>query len=196
MDLTNAILSQLGSQGLSNLAGQIGADEGKTKSAIEGAIPVLLGAMSSNAKSSDGASSLMSALERDHDGSVFDNIGGLLQNLGGGAGQGILGHVLGGQQSGVEQALGKKTGLDMGQVSKLLVAVAPMVMGYLGKMKRQGGGGFDVGSIAGLLGGMAGESDSATDLDLGDVLGLVGGLGGSGQGQGGLGNILGGFLKG
>ena len=71
---------------------------------------------------------------------------------------------------------------------------APLIMGYLGKQKKQQGSGFDLGSIAGLLGGMANTSDKNTGLDLGDILNVVGGLSGNtgaAQKGGGIGGLLG-----
>lgn len=77
--------------------------------------------------------------------------GGLLGGLlGGGAnapaipgkavdGDGILGHILGGRRSAVEQGVSKASGLDLGQVAKLLPLLAPLLMGALGKMKRERG---------------------------------------------------------
>jgi hypothetical protein len=71
---------------------------------------------------------------------------------------------------------------------------APLIMGYLGKQKKQQGSGFDLGSIAGLLGGMSNTADKGTGLDLGDILQVVGGLSGGNSTQksgGGIGGILG-----
>ena len=70
--------------------------------------------------------------------------------------------------------------------------VAPLIMGFLGKQKRQNSGGFDIGSVASILGGLSQTADQSTGLDLGDVLSVVGG-GGS---QGGVGGLLGQLFKG
>jgi hypothetical protein len=102
--------------------------------------------------------------------------------------------VLGDKRNSVENGLSFKTGLNSSQVSKLLKIAAPLIMGYLGKQKKQQGSGFDLGSIAGLLGGMANTSDKSTGLDLGDILQAVGGLSGNksgGQSGGGIGGMLG-----
>ncbi|MFQ5571110.1 MAG: DUF937 domain-containing protein [Rhodothermales bacterium] len=64
-------------------------------------------------------------------------------------GDGILRHVLGERRSAVEQGVARSSGLDAGQVSKLLPLLAPIVMGALGKVKQQQN--LDAGGLAGLL---------------------------------------------
>jgi hypothetical protein len=96
MDITQLLLSQLGEGGVDAMASKIGADKSQTTSALEGIVPTLLGAMSSNTKSESGASGLLGALDRDHDGSVFDDVAGFIGNSDNGPGEGILKHVLGG----------------------------------------------------------------------------------------------------
>ena len=50
---------------------------------------------------------------------------------------GILGHILGGNQGNVTQQISNQSGLNMGQVAQILMFLAPIVMGYLGKQKQQ-----------------------------------------------------------
>ena len=92
------------------------------------------------------------ALDRDHDGSVLDDVGGFLG--GGGAasanGAGILKHVLGGKQSTMESALGQVSGLDAGSAGQVLQMLAPLVMGALGKAKQQNN--LDADGLASMLG--------------------------------------------
>lgn len=88
----------------------------------------------------------------------------------------ILGHIFGDNQDAVTQNLAAKSGLDMGSIAKMLPALAPIVMGMLGKKKA--GGGLDAGGLAGML---QGEADG---FDLGDVLEMVAGGGGAGGATG------------
>lgn len=50
---------------------------------------------------------------------------------------GILGHILGAQQNPIQDGIAKALGLDPKKVGLLMTFVAPMVMGALGKAKRQ-----------------------------------------------------------
>jgi hypothetical protein len=105
-----------------------------------------------NASQGNGAESLLGALERDHDGSLLDNLGALLQGSGGKAtdGAGILKHVLGSKQRNVESALAKSNGIDMASAAKLLATVAPLVMSALARETQQKG--MDAGQLSRYLG--------------------------------------------
>ena len=188
----NQVLGNLGPDAIASISQQIGAKEEETTNALSGILPTLLGAMANNSKTPEGAQGLLGALDKDHDGSILDNVGDFLGNYQNGPGEGILNHVLGNNRPIVEQNLSQKTGLNSSQIGNLLQIAAPLIMGYLGKQKRQAGGsGFDIGSIGNLLGGMTREADSSTGLDLGDVLNIVGGLTGGQQSRSGLGGLLG-----
>ena len=169
---------------------KIGADPQQTKSAIDGAIPLLLAALGKQAADPDRRTGLQQAIREDHDGSVVDNLQAYLDGqLSGRAtdGQGIVNHVLGEQQQPAAQALAGKSGLDLSSIMSLLPLLAPIVMGMLGKKERSGGLSMD--SITDILGGdtqrAAGESP-----DIGDLLGSVLG-GGQGAQAGGIGDVLG-----
>ncbi len=152
--LIEELTQQLGGQALGQIASQIGGNQEQTGAAVSAALPVLVSALARNASSPGGAEALAGALSRDHDGSILDNLGGLLggQVSGRGAdGGGILGHMLGGQPGRVESAVSKTSGLDMASVTRLLPILAPMVLGMLGKKQKQGG--LDVGGLASMLGG-------------------------------------------
>ena len=77
-----------------------------------GGLPILLAALNRNASNPAGAAALHGALERDHDGSILDNLGGFLGNAQAGPGAGILKHVLGERQESTAQAVGAASGLD------------------------------------------------------------------------------------
>jgi hypothetical protein len=170
MNLTGLLSETLGGGAVSQISETIGADESTTSSAIQAALPMLIGGLARNSQSDEGASSLLNALNRDHDGSILDNLGGLLGNVAGGQGAGILGHILGGRQGQVEQGISAASGLDLSKVAPLLMILAPMVMGALGRANQQQGG-LDIGSLAGLLGGAHNQMSSSSP-----VLGILGGL--------------------
>ena len=128
----------LGSGAVGQISRQIGSDEGTTGNALSAALPVLIGALSRNASEGNGAESLLNALSSDHDGGILDNLDVFLQNPESGSGSGILKHMLGQRRSRVESSLSRSTGLDAGSIGKLLVTLAPLVMGAIGKSRRQG----------------------------------------------------------
>ena len=150
-DLLGSLMSQLGGGGVDQIARSVGVSDGDVTNVLAGALPAMMAGLTRNAASSGGASALLGALDRDHDGSVLDDVMGF---LGGGgntsAGAGILGHVFGGRQTNVEQAVSQSSGVDMGSVTKIMAMVAPLIMGSLGKAKRQQG--FDASGLAAALG--------------------------------------------
>ncbi len=178
--ILDILTQQLGGDAVRQMSRHLGADEGATQSAIAGALPVLIGALSKNAAKPGGAEALRNALEKDHDGSVLDNLGAILGGGGGGGGgggvssrsldgAGILGHILGGNQSKVASSLGQATGLGAGSSGKLLAMLAPLVMGALGRTQRQKG--LDTGGLADLLNGERRQAKAAAPSGLGGLLG-------------------------
>ncbi len=167
-------------QGLEALARQIGAPEDATAEAARAALPAMFGALSRNASTPDGAGALLGALDRDHDGGLLEDLVGALAGGGGsqsGAGGGlgpigeaILGHMLGGRRSGLESEIGRNAGLDSSTISKLLVALAPLVMGALGKAQKE----HRMGSQE--LGYELGRVSKRAEESLGDRFGPLGSI--------------------
>ncbi|WP_395374174.1 DUF937 domain-containing protein [Marinicella sp. W31] len=136
--IMDMITSQLGSGLMDQVASKIGGNSDNTQRAVAAALPLLLGALRRNAKSENGAASLNNALQRDHDGGILGNLGGLLTSQDNqSVGSKILGHVLGSKQNNVSRQLGQATGLGDQNAGQLLSMLAPVVMGALGKAKRE-----------------------------------------------------------
>jgi hypothetical protein len=150
-DLLGSLMGQLGGGGIEQIGRSVGLDSGDVSKVLAGAMPAILTGLTRNSSSPDGAAGLLGALDRDHDGSVLDDVMGYLGGGGNlGAGAGILGHVLGGRQANVESAISKSSGVDMASVGKILAMVAPLLMGALGKAKRDQG--LDASGLAAALG--------------------------------------------
>lgn len=177
--LLDLVSSHIGSDGIERIAGQLGVDSGTAQQAVQGALPLLMGALAKNASSPDGAAALHGALERDHDGGILEQLSGFLGGGGGGGmGDAILGHVLGGRRGHAEAGLSRATGLDLGQAGKLLAILAPIVMGALGKQRRQEG--LDPSGLAGIL---ASEREQARQQPQGGLGALAGILDMDGDGN-------------
>jgi hypothetical protein len=167
-----------GDEAVSQISRQVGAEPSAVKTAIQAALPMLLNGLANNASTPDGAQSLNTALEQDHDGGILDNLGGLGSMIfGGGQAQppprqadasGILGHILGGSQGQAAQEVSNQSGLSLSQVASILMMLAPIVMGYLGRQKQQQGVGADGvgGLLGGLLGGAQQQSSGNAMMDM------------------------------
>lgn len=198
--------SQLSDEMLGKLSSYIGAEPQQTAQAANGIFATLLGGLANNASSEGGLSSLASALDRDHDGSVLDDLAGMVGGMLQGGGQesratngaGMLNHILGDRQEVAAEQIGQSSGLSVSQVMKLLPILAPIVMSVLGKAKNSGG--LDLGSLANVL--MGGAQQAQQQGGMGDLLGNILGsvLGGQQQPQQQTkqsgGDLLGGLLGG
>jgi hypothetical protein len=195
--LLETLMGGLSGGATREISRKVGADEGATSKLISGALPVLIGALTRNTRDSGGAESLASALDRDHDGSLMDDLAGFLGKGPTEDGNAILGHVLGGRRSQVEAGLGRASGVDAGSVAKILAMLAPVVLGALGREKRRNH--LDAGGLAGLLG----QETDEVERKAPGAMGVVGNLldtDGDGQVVDDIfkigGDLLGGFLGG
>jgi hypothetical protein len=164
-DLSNQLLTGGTVQQMST---QIGADPATTRQAVTAALPVLLGQLARNASAPGGAEALAGALGRDHDGSVLDDVPSAVSGFRSGAGASILRHVFGQRQPAVQSGLGKVSGLNSQQTQQLLAMLAPIVLGMLGRAKRQRG--LDAKGVADVLGN---EQQEVSRSPLGGLLGLL-----------------------
>jgi hypothetical protein len=205
-DILDLLGQKLDARTIQTLAGQIGAAPRQTQAAVETALPLLLGALQRNVAAPQGAASLLGALDRDHDGSVLENVAGFFGQAATGADLRSVEHIFGGRQGGVQSAVARASGLDSGQVMQLLAQLAPLLLGLLGRARRTTGA--DAGGLGDLLGGAMGRMQQSNP-GLGGLLGglldadgdgsavddLLGKAMGGGAG-GGLGDLLGGLLGG
>lgn len=159
-NLLDLLQGQLDEGLIDQLSSQIGADRQQTTTAAQGIMSTLLSGLAKNAATPDGASSLANALDRDHDGSVINDLVGMFtggmqaqqpQQARALNGAGILNHILGDRQGGAIDMISKVSGLDSSKTGNLMAMLAPVVMGMLGHQKRQQG--LDIGGLAGLLSG-------------------------------------------
>lgn len=204
MDLLQILRSQVSDEMLAQMSREIGAAPEQTASATNGIFATLLGGLANNAQSPDGMSSLLGALDRDHDGSILDDVVGMLGGVMAGQaapsssqnGLGILGHILGGRQEAAAQQISQSSGLNIGQIMRLMPILAPIVMAVLGKIRRSGQV-TDQGMSNILTGSaqQAAENDGMGDL-LSTVLGTVLSGGRSQQSSGVAGDLIGSVLGG
>lgn len=183
--LNDTVLNQ---DTVGQISQQLGEDPSTTQNAIQAALPMLLGGLANNAADEQGAASLQGALQQ-HDGSILDNLGGYLNNYSAGPGAGILGHIFGGAQPVAEERVSQASGMDMSKVGPLLMMLAPIVLGAIGRSQQQSGGGF--GNLAGILGGATRQTAQQSPLmgvlgsvldrnhdgsSMDDIAGMIGGL--------------------
>ncbi len=136
-NLLGMLAQQLGPSVISQISKSLGSNDASTKNVVSSALPVLISALTGNARSQTGAESLFNALSKKHDGSIFDNLNDLIEKPDQGEGDGILGHIFGNKRQHIERNVSEACGVDQGGTSKIFKILAPMVLGALGKQKRQ-----------------------------------------------------------
>ncbi len=209
LDLLNSDLGKTLINGVSSSSGQ---NQNKTGALLAMALPVLMEAMKKNTATKEGKEGLFGAINEKHNGGILDNLGDLFK---GGVnkeveddGNKILDHILGKDKSQVQQTLSEKSGIGISEVGGILAVAAPILMGILGKNKREqniqnsdGLGGLLDGLLSGtpekdknvkggLLDAILDSNNDGSILD--DVAGMV--LGGNSKSKSGLGGLLGGLF--
>jgi len=178
-NLMDILQSQLTDDVIGQLSRQIGGVEpSQTKAATSGILTTLLGALAKNASSIQGAQALDSALERDHDGSILDQLNDVIggnpqvaqRNARAMNGSGILKHILGERQGGAVDMISKMSGLNQGQTGNLMSILAPIIMGTLGKQKKQNG--LDLAGIISMLSGSMGQTQAQNSDN--PLMGMIG----------------------
>ena len=175
MDLVKSAIS---SSGVADQIGSaVGLEKSKTNSAIEAAIPVLLGGLMKKASTPSGASELSNIFKKqDAEPSILDNLGSLVSGGASskllGMGSSLLPMLLGSSQASIVSVLMKLLGIGDKGVLGLLGSLAPIVMGVVGKQAKSAGG-FDPGVLTNLLGGQNNFLSSALPNELKGVMGLA-----------------------
>ncbi len=140
MKLQDLLQWEISDQLITSLGKEAGIeDPEKSKGLTDALLNVFVGSMAKNSKSDTGLSSLFNALSNDHDGGLLDDIAGMV--LGGNKkskandGAGIIGHLLGNNQSMVIAALASAFGLKKNNVLNMAIKLAPIVLAVVGRAK-------------------------------------------------------------
>lgn len=216
MGLIDLLTGNTGNQVAEQAETKFGISKTQVIALLAVAAPLIISYLRKKSQDANEAEALNNALDKDHDGSILDDVSqaDARQSEGGS----ILNHIFGEEKPNVENRLSQNTGISIDKIGPILSMLAPVIMGYIGKEKQQnnvGAGGLG-DLLGGILGNASNESQQQQSSPLNDILGSVlsGGnsqssgnplndiignvLGGNDhnkqQGGGGLGDILGGFF--
>ncbi len=212
MSLLDMITGHAGQEVASEAHHNFGVSKNQVIALLAVAAPLVISYLRKKAEHDPAeADALNNALEKDHDGSILNNPAQAKERQT--EGGSILDHIFGSEKGAVENQLAGKTGISMDKIGPVLAMLAPLIMGYLGKQKRDNGVSSG-GGLGDLLGGILGNAQSQAQPGnpLNDILGnVLGGggqsgnplndilgsvMGGGGKQQGGLGGVLGSLLGG
>lgn len=164
---------------VSQIASKLGVDEATANTAIQSAIPVLLGGLQAKASNPEAASAIEGEIAKQPDDLLEGGVD--IEQVDVDGGNQIVDQTFGAEKNTVISALGDVGGAGNDLMGKLMPMLAPIVLAYLGK-KMLGGGAAGGGAATQASGGGG----------LGDILGgLLGGATQGGNAGGGLGGALG-----
>lgn len=215
MSLIDLLTGNTGNQVAEQAENKFGISKTQVIALLAVAAPLIISYLRKKSQDANEAEALNNALDKDHDGSILDDVSqaDARQSEGGS----ILNHIFGDEKPNVENRLSQNTGISIDKIGPILSMLAPVIMGYIGKEKQQnnvGAGGLG-DLLGGILGNASNESQQQQSTPLNDILGSVLGggnsqssgnplndilgsvLGGNDQKKqqgGGLGDILGGFF--
>ena len=182
MDLNSILGALTAGSAVNDMGKQFNMNSNQVNAVISAALPTLIGAMQKNTATESGASSLAGALAS-HLGDGINLSSASLTD-----GSKILSHILGGNSDSTFSVLAKKTGTSSSQVSGILSAIAPMLLGLLGKGQKSTN--TKAGSLGGLLGSLLGGSGITSNLTGNAGGGLLGD-----SNNNGIPDIIEGFMK-
>ncbi|MFK7956730.1 MAG: DUF937 domain-containing protein [Lysobacterales bacterium] len=148
--ILDLITDRISDSAVQSLGKQLGADSGLTEKAMQMALPVILGQLGRNAQSGDQVGGLAAALDKDHDGSILENLGGFFGQSPSSKDNRMVEHIFGNRKGAVEKQLSKASGMDSGAMGKLLANLGPLVMGALSKKRQQAPANTGLGGLGDL----------------------------------------------
>lgn len=162
MDLEKLIKDQITDAVIDKIAGQNGVDSSTTKDVISTGLPAILEGLKKNTGTKKGAEELDKTLDKNHDGSILNDIIGSISEQDVKAdGAKILDHIFGGKTEQLEETIGTETGTNKSKAADILGTIAPIVLGQLGKTKAESG--LDAGALGDLLAGQSSKKGGIFD---------------------------------
>lgn len=141
--LMDLILKNLSSDHIDSLSQHIGESPEATKTAVQQALPLLIGGLAQNgSQASNGWNLLTAFLDKNHDGGVMDDMlrmvtGSETQTAPQNQYHSVLSSLLGEkQQAAIAGKVQADSGISLESVMKLLPMLAPIIVGALSKVQK------------------------------------------------------------
>jgi Uncharacterized conserved protein len=129
MDLVSMILKNMTSNSsIGALAEKAGVSADSVEKAVTSAVPSLIGSLTKNASSAEGAKSLMGALAQHNDSS---DVSSQIANADAEDGNKIIGKIMGDDKDDFISSIAKKAGIDAGASNKILSNISPALLSMI-----------------------------------------------------------------
>ncbi|MGI8509085.1 MAG: DUF937 domain-containing protein [Gemmatimonadaceae bacterium] len=172
------VTQALGQGSVSQLSDQLGTDHGTTQSAVSAALPMLFGAMANHAQTDTGSQQIHNAVTS----TAIPPSAPEPAAQPAASDSGLLSKILGAQQSEVQNGVAQASGLDLHQAGKVLMYLAPIVIGVLARKHQEQPQAQPAQQTSGSSGGLAGmlreamqsaQAQSGSSGGLGGILGSL-----------------------
>lgn len=160
------LMKSLSPDDLSTLGKLVGTDSNGAKSILGAVVPLLTGAIAKTAAQPGGANVVMKILGEGQFEAEADDIGGYLRNPDVSGGADLVSTLLGSQRGDMTEMAARKTGFSTEVIGRVLMLIAPVVLGFIAKTLRQQN--MDASALTALLG----ERPETAPPEAPDVLGL------------------------
>ncbi|MEC5173288.1 DUF937 domain-containing protein [Chryseobacterium nepalense] len=173
MGLIDLLTGNTGNQVAERAENKFGISRNQVLALLAVAAPLIISYLSKKSQSPNEAESLNTALDKDHDGSILNDVSQAEARQS--EGNSILNHIFGEEKQTVESQLSQKTGISIDKIGPVLSMLAPLIMGYIGKEKQQnnvGAGGLG-GLLDGILDNASGQAQNGQSNPLNDIIGNV-----------------------
>lgn len=137
MELTQLLSGSLLNNLIKLISKKLNIPEKQVGSVITTSIPLLLKALAKNTKDPKQAEDLTNVISHDHDGSILGNLTSLFSGETQTDGNKILKHILGNDLTKTTKTIAQKTNTKSTDVQNILVTLAPLLMGTLGKVQKE-----------------------------------------------------------
>src|SRR5262249_805962 len=137
--ILNQVSSGFPSDVVASIAGWLGENPAKTKSALGGALPALLDGLTTKAETTEGAGKVLDMIKQNHfDTNEFSSGAGAVSAPGGvshlvDAGRPLLSSILGQKSEAVIDSVASLGGIKRSSSSSLLSLAAPVLLGAIAK---------------------------------------------------------------
>ena len=127
MDASSILTTLLGSSSVSNIGKACDTDSATVSAVLAQALPALLKGADKQASNTESAKGFASALA-EHAGANTANLGTFMKNVDLDDGAKIVRHLLGSSEASTTKSIAKTAGINVGTVSAILAAAAPLLM--------------------------------------------------------------------
>ncbi len=136
MSLIDLLTGNTGNQVAEQAENKFGISKTQVIALLAVAAPLIISYLRKKSQDANEAEALNNALDKDHDGSILDDVSqaDARQSEGGS----ILNHIFGDEKPNVENRLSQNTGISIDKIGPILSMLAPVIMGYIGKEKQIG----------------------------------------------------------